>query len=256
MATMKTKFVLVGAATALLVMYTDVFNVSYSIASDLEQKQQVLSLSSVDIEQLVADTGAGMLIIKGDENTDAITLSAEIFADDDADVTLSLVKSGTLAKLVAQVEQHSDWTGTESPRIDVTLTVPKDLKMDITDGSGSIDIQGMNADIILTDGSGSITLDGAKQLTIKDGSGSIHASNVLGNVSIKDGSGSIEVTDVDGNVDINDGSGSMTVQRVSGLVTIDDGSGSINVDYAKGLTIHSAGSGAVNYQHIDGEVNL
>ena len=256
MATMKTKLVLVGAATALLVMYTDVFNVSYSIASELEQKQRVLSLDAADIEQLIAETGAGMLIIKGDESTDKITVNADVFAEDDNEVTLSLVKSGSQAKLIAQVEQHSNWSGSDSPRIDVTLTLPKNLKMDITDGSGSIDIQGMNTDITLTDGSGSITLDGAGQLNIKDGSGSIHASNVQGNVSIQDGSGSIELTDVDGNVDIKDGSGSMTVQRVSGLVSIDDGSGSINVDYAKGLTIHRAGSGAVNYQHIEGEVNL
>ncbi|WP_434939041.1 hypothetical protein ACRWQN_17010 [Shewanella sp. HL-SH8] len=274
MATMKTKVVLVGAAAALLVMYTDVFNVSYSIASDFDQKQQVLILDSTDIQKLVAETGAGKLVIKGDENAKNIKLTAEIFADDDADVTLELVKDGDQARLVAKVEQSSNWINVDSPYIDVTLTLPQHMVMDITDGSGSIDIQGMNADIALKDGSGSIVIDGGKDiviedgsgsldvknvlgnLTIKDGSGSINVNNVAGNLTIKDGSGGIDVTDIKGNLDVNDGSGGMVIKHVAGLVSINDGSGGIDVEYAKGLTIHTAGSGDVKYQHIDGPVSL
>lgn len=274
MATMKTKVVLVGAAAALLVMYTDVFNVSYSIASDFDQKQQVLILDSTDIQKLVAETGAGKLVIKGDENAKNIKLTAEIFADDEADVTLELVKDGDQARLVAKVEQSSNWINVDSPYIDVTLTLPQHLMMDITDGSGLIDIQGMKADISLNDGSGSIVIDGGKDiviedgsgsidvqnvlgnLTIKDGSGSMNINNVAGNLTIKDGSGGIDVTDIKGNLDVNDGSGGMVIKHVAGLVSINDGSGGIDVEYAKGLTIHTAGSGDVKYQHIDGPVNL
>jgi hypothetical protein len=256
MATMKTKVVLVGAAAALLVMYTDVFNVSYSIASDFDQKQQVLTLDSTDIQKLVAETGAGKLVIKGDENAKNIKLTAEIFADDDADVTLELVKDGDQARLVAKVEQSSNWINVDSPYIDVTLTLPQHMVMDITDGSGSIDIQGMNADIALKDGSGSITVDGGKDIVIEDGSGSIDVKNGFGNLTIKDGSGSINVNNVAGNLTIKDGSGGMVIKHVAGLVSINDGSGGIDVEYAKGLTIHTAGSGDVKYQHIDGPVNL
>lgn len=256
MATMKTKLVLVGAAAALLIMYTDLLNVSYSIASDSEQKQQVLILDSTDIQKLVAQTGAGKLVIKGDENVKNITLTADISADDDADITLQLVKEGDQALLVAKVEQSSNWINVDSPYIDVTLTLPQHMVMDITDGSGLIDIHGVNADITLKDGSGSITIDGGKNIVIEDGSGSININQVAGNLSIQDGSGSIEVTDIKGSLDIKDGSGGMTIKHVAGLVTIDDGSGGIDVEYAKGLTINTAGSGNVKYQHIDGPVNL
>lgn len=274
MATLKTKLVLVGAAAALLIMYTDLLNVSYSIASDFEQKQQILTLDSTDIQKLVAQTGAGKLVIKGDENVKNIKVTADISADDDADIILELVKQGDQAMLVAKVEQSSSWINVDSPYIDVTLTLPQHLLMDITDGSGLIDINGMNADITLNDGSGSITIDGGKNvviedgsgsidvknvlgyLTIKDGSGSINVNHVAGNLSIKDGSGSIDVTDIKGSLDIKDGSGGMTIKHVAGLVTIDDGSGGIDVEYAKGLTINTAGSGNVKYQHIDGPVNL
>ncbi|UJF21672.1 DUF4097 domain-containing protein [Shewanella sp. OMA3-2] len=268
------ELVLVGAAAALLIMYTDVFDVSYSIASDFDQRQQVLMLDSTDIQKLVAQTGAGKLVIKGDENVKNIKLIADIFADDDADITLQLVKEGDQATLVAKVEPSSSWINVDSPYIDVTLTLPQHLLMDITDGSGLIDIHGMNADISLKDGSGSITIDGGENLviedgsgaidvqnvsgnlTIKDGSGGITINHVAGNLSIKDGSGAIDVTDIKGSLDVNDGSGSMVIKHVAGLVSINDGSGSIDVEYAKGLTIHTAGSGDVKYQHIDEPVNL
>ena len=256
MPTMKTKLVLAGATIALLTMYTDMFNVSVSIASDLEISEKTLTLDAQDVRRLVAETGAGSLIIKGVEGSNTITLNAEIYSDDNSEIELTLVKQGDDAHLVANVEQSSTWSHGDSPHINVSLLLPAELTLTITDGSGSINIQAMAADVEIADGSGSIEVSGTKALTIKDGSGSIKVSNIDGKLSIKDGSGSIEVATVADDTDIVDGSGSITVDQVKGVVTIKDGSGSIKVNDTKGLTIRSAGSGSVDYTNIDGPVNL
>lgn len=260
MPAMKTKLVLAGATIALLAMYTDIFNISVSIANEDDNEklfeQQELIIDAQDVRRLVALTGAGSLTIQGVQGASDIRLTADVFADNDSEVELSLVKRGDEAKLVAQIEQQSNWHQGQSPYINVTLTLPADVAIALDDGSGSIDINGMTSDVDIEDGSGSIKVNGANTLAIRDGSGSIKVSNINGAVSIKDGSGSINVDKVNGDIDIDDGSGSMTIEYVMGVVTIDDGSGSITVNDTKGLTIHSAGSGSVDYHKIDGPIKI
>lgn len=258
MASNKTKFILAGAALTLVAIHTDLVSVPSVFASDNQTGVKHLSLNTDDITTLIAKTGAGKLHINGVTNTDVIEVEAEVFAPkvDASDIELELVKKGGAAYFVAKIDSNNNWGFDESPYIDVTISVPEHLMMDIKDGSGEINIKGMKNNIELVDGSGSITIDGAKGLDITDGSGSMTLSQIDGHVTLTDGSGSIDLTHVEGNVKITDGSGSIMVKHVNGTVTIDDGSGGIDVEHANGLTIGSAGSGKVHYAHINGPVNL
>ena len=220
-------------------------------------RQQQLTIDANQLNTLVAETGAGSLVIKGIDGVNLIQLDADIYGYDGVEPELILTREGDRAKLVANFDSFSRvlFNGS-SPYIDITMTVPASMLLDIEDGSGSIDIKGVHADINIKDGSGSIALDGGRNLVIDDGSGSIVLANVDGNINLEDGSGSIEINQVYGDVIVNDGSGSMTIQNVVGKVTIDDGSGDIRVENSKGLHIVESGSGDLSFDNINGSVRM
>ncbi|MBB1268556.1 hypothetical protein [Shewanella sp. SR44-3] len=244
----------------------------FSDDSELIMSEKRLSLSASELSTLKAETGAGKLEIQGVEGLAEIELVANVYAYDDTEIELSLNKNSDRAELIAKVV--TEYNFDQSPYIDLMVRMPAAMVLDIKDGSGSIKIDAMMADIKIHDGSGSIAIDGGKDLAITDGSGSIsikanqgnialvdgsgsiNLENVGGDLAIEDGSGSININKAAGNVAIKDGSGGINIEHVQGLVVINDGSGSINVKHAKGLTVKNAGSGSVNYSDIDGPVNL
>lgn len=221
-------------------------------------RQQQLILDATQLQQLVAETGAGVLIIEGGDGLSEVRIEADIYGYDGAEPELSLVQEGEHAKLIANFDsfRRVSFTSGSSPYIDLVVKVPANMKLTLDDGSGNIEIRGVNAEMSITDGSGSITIDGAKALTIDDGSGGIALQNIEGNISLTDGSGSIEIQQVNGDVSVHDGSGSIVINHVAGLVTIDDGSGSIRVDNSKGLHIIESGSGDLSFDNIQGPVTM
>ncbi|MCU7376024.1 hypothetical protein PEC18_35870 [Paucibacter sp. O1-1] len=106
--------------------------------ADLTHTQQKMTLDSQSLSQLVANTGAGKLIVKGVEGQTQIEVTADIYTDknsDDVEIELTLNKQGDNAKFVADIQ--SDGFMEQSPYIDVFITVPATLALDITDGSES-----------------------------------------------------------------------------------------------------------------------
>ncbi|MCL1114811.1 DUF4097 domain-containing protein [Shewanella basaltis] len=251
---------LVLGATIFGASYTEaesIFSLSDSAKTNAElaHTQQKMTLDSQSLHQLVANTGAGQLTVKGVEGQTQIEVTADIYTDkdsDDVEIELTLNKQGDNAMFVADIQ--SDGFMEQSPFIDVLITVPTGLALDITDGSGSITISDVAANIKLKDGSGSIVMQKVGAVTLADGSGSINMKDVNGDVTLQDGSGSISISQVAGDIEVSDGSGSINIDQVNGKVTISDGSGGINVSNTKGLEIVSAGSGGVNHQHIDGPI--
>lgn len=228
------------------------------------------SLSAFDIE-----AGSGFLNIKGSDSATEINVAADIRTTEEKDYTLELKRSGKTAYLVAKHNSTSGYWNGSSPAIDLTITVPSQLMLDIDDGSGSIEISGINNNLKLKDGSGSASIekingnlsvnDGSGSLDIEDiigevkiedGSGSLTVKNIKGNIEIDDGSGSLTLAKVTGNAEIEDGSGSLSVKDVSGKVTIDDGSGGIKVSRAGSLKIIDSGSGELSISDVEGEVDI
>lgn len=231
-----------------------IINVNAAGMPDLDHQQRELVLESQDIEELIAETGAGSLEIIGVEGLTQIKLVADIYSNDDSKVILTLEKKANKAKLKADFEQES--FNNYSPYIDLKLQVPAGLALDIDDGSGAILINKMTADIKVKDGSGELVIHGGNNVSIDDGSGAIEVTQLNGNLAITDGSGAITVTDIKGNITIDDGSGEIAVANVQNTVSITDGSGDINVINTKGLSILAAGSGDVTFDKIDGPVSM
>lgn len=214
------------------------------------QETRELELTVAPGSRLFVEAGAGSMVLDGDPAVDAVSVVAEIYQvepSNDYTLTLEAQDDGS-ARLVAV---SGDRMLSGSDRIDLSIRVPESLRVDINDGSGSLRVSGLRADLTIEDGSGSTAvsdIDG--NVSIDDGSGSITVEDVRGNLDLVDGSGSITVARVGGDVDIDDGSGSISVEDAGGTVTVDDGSGSISVDGAGDFELVDDGSGSVRLNDI------
>ena len=210
---------------------------------------KTLNLAAQSILRLDIRAGAGSLTVTGREGLAAIEVRAEVVAPEVRDkdmeeyirdrVELTLEKRGDIAVLVGRIRDNGRlFHFGENARIDLTVTIPKTMALDIDDGSGDMVVE-----------------DLAAALRIEDGSGSIRVVRVAGNVRIDDGSGGLEVSDVTGDVTIDDGSGEVRVRRVGGTVTLDDGSGGIDIeDVEKDVRLINTGSGGVDVSRVKGQV--
>lgn len=208
---------------------------------------KTVTLPAEGLKTLEVRAGAGTLEVIGHDGAAAIEVRAEIVAKgvDDEDleaflkdrVELTLEKKGDRAVLVGHIRESFRIFSFESAVINLTVSVPKALLLDVDDGSGGLIIEDVAA------------------VRLEDGSGSVRIGRVAGSVEIDDGSGGIEIADVGGDVSIEDGSGEIDIRRVGGTVTVDDGSGSISIDgVEKDVRIVSAGSGGVDVTGVKGRV--
>jgi DUF4097 and DUF4098 domain-containing protein YvlB len=232
------------------------------------QEERNLSLDATGIEGVEIECGAGILNVKGTDDLETIDVKAYIIVkgidEDDFksfikdNVTLSLKKEGNRAVLISKVDfsSISSLFKKKEAKIDLEVRIPKELKLSIDDGSGSIRVSDISSNVKIEDGSGSMKIDIIKgNLKIDDGSGSITAKNIDGHVKIEDNSGEIEVEMVKGDVDVEDSSGSIKIRNVSGSVTVDDGSGSIYIDgVEQDVAIKDDGSGSLKIKNVKGKV--
>ncbi len=108
----------------------------------------------------------------------------------------------------------------------------------ITDGSGELRVSGVGGNLTVEDGSGDIVArEIAGGVSITDGSGEIDLDGVEADVLIdEDGSGGIQIARVGGSVRIEtDGSGEIDVVDVAGDFTVEtDGSGGVDFRDVRG----------------------
>lgn len=207
-----------------------------------------LSLPVEGLKNAEIRAGAGSLTVVGREGLTAIEVNAEIVArhvrEEDMEeflkdrVELVLEKRGDSAVLVSRVRETLRLFSFDGGTvINLTVSVPKTLPLDIDDGSGSLVAQDLSA------------------LRIDDGSGSIKVERIAGDLTIDDGSGDIQVYDVAGSVSVDDGSGGIVIRRVGGSIEVDDGSGGIDIDdVGKDVRLISTGSGGVDVSNVKGRV--
>ncbi len=218
-------------------------------------EEKTLKLSVDAIKQLEIEAGAGSIKLTGNDDNE-IVVTAKITKSSDTDYELTLEKKRGRAYLIAK--NNTSYSNSRHRfEIDLEISVPSKLAIELTDGSGDISIKNMLADVNIKDGSGSILVQDTKgRVEINDGSGDIHISNVGGEVEINDGSGSITTKNLSDDLNISDGSGDINVEQVTGSVVVHDGSGSINVDTVGNFKLAQDGSGDLDVTNVAGEVDL
>jgi hypothetical protein len=234
----------------LLVILVCMFLVVSAFGSELlSTKQEHFSangLSRVDFE-----TGAGKLEIHGNSSAKTIEVTAHFMGNpvSKADIPKILdnlrltmeIRGASFFLKTESVENRNlgSWLGRNEGYIDITVTLPSKLELNVDDGSGGILIAGMEGNIRVEDGSGEIEINGGNNVSINDGSGGISIQHVQGTVDIHDGSGSIELLYIGGDVRISDGSGSIEATDIGGR-----------------LDVPQSGSGAIHYKNVKGEVHV
>jgi hypothetical protein len=227
-----------------------------------------LALSADGIDTLVINCGAGSFNLSGDSRDSKIQITARIEVEDRGEgdfqefvqknVQLSLQKQGKKAVLQSDIKPPAD--SDQKARINLKIKIPETIKVDITDGSGSISVDNLHASLKIDDDTGSINIKNVSgEVRIGDSSGSIAIEEITGNVFISDGSGSITIESVQGDLTVKDGSGSLTIVEIDGNVTVSDGSGSIDIQDVKKnvfIVIREEGSGLVEVEGVKGRVTI
>lgn len=220
--------------------------------------------SADGLRRLSLDVGAGALTIVGAPNSDVVQVRGRACAgsrDELDNMSLRHERRSDELRLRSDVDTDRHWLismlgwGYGSRYIDIELTVPAGLMLDIDDGSGPINIHDVTGDLRIDDGSGDIVMDSVDgNVVIDDGSGGIDVHRVTGRVEIEDGSGSIMIFDT-GPVQVDDGSGDISIREINGdVLIVDDGSGPIDIQSIRGsVTIEDDGSGNIIVRDITGD---
>jgi hypothetical protein len=203
-----------------------------------------LDVSDSDILLVVA--GAGTLSITGDSGSDNVVIEGTACASKQEWLDASSIETqtGDAAKIEVELPNiDSGWSimGDRYARIDLELSVPNGLNLDVNDSSGSM------------------TIDGVGELAVKDSSGSIKITDVAGSVRLKDTSGSISLVNIQGDVTVvSDSSGSIKGKEVSGTVLVKkDSSGSIHFqDVGQDFIVEKDSSGGIVAERIGGDFRV
>ena len=141
--------------------------------------------------------------------------------------------------------------------IDITAMLPEDLALNISTGSGDIDLDDRTAPVDISTGSGDVVaahMDGGLDMTT--GSGDLHLTGVKGLLKFSSGSGDVSVTEAAGRAEISTGSGDVEIDRAGGDVKVSTGSGDIDVGTLEGDLHARASSGDVMVLDHNGEADI
>ena len=115
---------------------------------------------------------------------------------------------------------------TNSDASNWVLWVPDGLKIDVTSGTGSLNIAGVEG-----------------VLKVATGTGNIEVSDMKGNFDINSGTGEIEITNASGKFDLNSGTSDVIVKNAEGKFDANSGTGDVQFEQVNPTRYSSLNSG-------------
>jgi hypothetical protein len=208
----------------------------------LAQKEVTKTFSG--IKKIRMGTASGSCVIKkGDNATVKIELK---YTYDDDDYTPSFDQQGDV--LVVKEKFHSN---SSNGSADWKLTVPDNLSIQFTTGSGDVEASGLALDLNATTGSGDFVFTGTTgDIECTTGSGGVELENVNGTIKATSGSGGFRVRSAKGNLKLTSGSGNHRISETTAELQVTTGSGSINCTsiMLEGPSSFTTGSGTAEVQ--------
>lgn len=169
-------------------------------------------------------------------------------------VTVNLKHSYEAGRYTPVIEQEGDQliikeefkSGNNSGQSTWTLTLPDDVDLSITSGSGDIEVGDINSNLTITTGSGDLDFKNIKgKLKGNTGSGDVTFDHFDGTINANTGSGNIKLTNSKGEVSLNCGSGDLSLTDSQMAIKANTGSGNIeghNITF-NGKSTFNTGSG-------------
>ncbi|MBA4144863.1 MAG: hypothetical protein C0523_03795 [Cytophaga sp.] len=133
-----------------------------------------------------------------------------------------------------------------------TLTVPDEVEIALTSGSGDIDVADLKSDLTITTGSGNLDFRNIKgKLKGTTGSGDVAFDHFDGTLSANTGSGNMKLANSKGEVSLSCGSGDLSLTDSQVAIKANTGSGNI-----EGRNITFNGKSSFNTGSGDAEIIL
>ncbi|MGE5675325.1 MAG: hypothetical protein ACM3XM_15855 [Mycobacterium leprae] len=218
---------------------------------------------------------AGSLQILGRPGLTAVRATGTACAQTSEGLNRIQLKTQTVGDAV-EVNVEIQGVVLGSQKLDLTLEVPDNIQLQVTDPSGTATIRQIQS-LFLSKGSGETDVSAVSgDVNLKNTSGSLTVSHVLGNGVIASGSGTLTVRDIGGNLNITDkasgetlveqvdqnltlgtmGSGTLTVRQIGGEVKLaQKPSGSLTITgVGQGVAVPSLGSGEAYISDVKGSV--
>jgi len=217
-------------------------------------------LDATGARKLVVSVAAGDLVVLGESGATRVRANGDACAASAAaleGIQLDARRDGDIVRVTAVMPKQR--FALTQARLDLQLSVPASIELELQDSSGDIEIKTVAAARI-DDSSGDQSIrDIAGDVSIDDSSGDVEIESVRGNVVVRDSSGDVKVTDVAGNVAIPvDSSGHLGLRRIRGDVHIgSDSSGDIVLtEINQNVRIDYDSSGDIRAADIGGDFTV
>jgi hypothetical protein len=171
---------------------------------------------------------------------------------------IAVRREGSTLRIDVLVPDRMVGFGVFYATLDLNVSVPASLPVDITDSSGDLVASDVRV-VKVTDSSGDIVLRRPRSdVEVWDSSGDTRIEDAAGRVQVRDSSGDIVIVGAQDVVIPSDSSGDISIQRVAGSVSIEqDSSGDIRVaDVGRDFTLLGDSSGEVKVSGVKGETRL
>ena len=148
--------------------------------------------------------------------------------------------------------------GQDSDDLELELTIPAGLSIEIKTGGGNVTINNdLNGKISVTSGGGNISAKNINGLAdISTGGGNINLGDLNNNADISSAGGDITVGSVNGKADISTAGGNIKVGAVNSSADISTAGGNIKVESVDGMADISTGGGNINVGVISGSADI
>lgn len=164
------------------------------------------------LNSVVVENTSGKVNIAAVDSAKATVVTTKNKFSDKCKITMD--RTGT--KLVIKVKSTNGLFSNNPCDIDFQVNIPKAVDLDLTVGSGSIAVNGIQGELEFKVGSGDILADGTfKKIDGITGSGKIVLKGLAGPGKLKSGSGQIDLTygvsSLNGELDLKTGSGDVSI---------------------------------------------
>lgn len=205
----------------------------------------LLSTGIVAFGQQVTKTFTGIKKI----NLSTSSGSCQLIKGSSAEVQVKVTHTFSSDEYKALMEQEGstlilkeDFSkrGSYSGKSSWVLTIPENLDIKFSTGSGDFEAKDMNVKVSANSGSGNYTWANVKgDSKINTGSGNIIIAGYQGDINLSTGSGKILLADLEGDLLANAGSGKIGLSKIKGACSVNVGSGDID---ARNITLTGKGS--------------
>jgi hypothetical protein len=218
------------------------------------------NVSAAGATRVVVIGRAGSLHVTGRRGAGEVRATGTACASDRESldrIKLTGTRNGSEVRIEVEIP---DWSGIgwHETALDLEVTVPAEVALVVEDGSGDTKIENTGS-LEVSDGSGDLDIRGVSgNLRVRDGSGDLTIRDVTGEVTITDGSGDIDLNGAAAVTVLADGSGGLDVRNVRRNVVVESkGSGELHVaDVGGDFRVLHKGSGDIDYERVAGKVDL